>query len=71
MQVVTRLDKTRFLVSLDGSDLTVTFKLSQQGVLYEDDQPPQEDNTLVITLVFVGVVVLLGVICSVFIRKRS
>ena len=71
VQVVTRLDKTRFLISLDGSDLTVTFKLSQQGVLYEDDQPPQEDNTLVITLVFVGVVVLLGVICSVFIRKRS
>lgn len=68
---ITRLDSRRFQVLLEESDLTITFQLAEQGVLYEDDDPPQETDFLVITLIFVGVVAILGVICYAVIKKRD
>lgn len=68
---ITRLDSRRFQVLLEESDLTITFQLAEQGVLYEDDDPPQETDFLVTTLIFVGVVAILGVICYVVIKKRD
>ena len=68
---ITRLDSRRFQVLLEESDLTITFQLAEQGVLYEDDDPPQETDFLVTTLIFVGVVAILGVICYAVIKKRD
>ena len=68
---ITRLDSRRFQVLLEESDLTITFQLAEQGVLYEDDDPPQETDFLVATLIFVGVVAILGVICYAVIKKRD
>ena len=68
---ITRLDSRRFQVLLEESDLTITFQLAEQGVLYEDDDPPQETYFLVTTLIFVGVVAILGVICYAVIKKRD
>lgn len=68
---ITRLDSRRFQVLLEESDLTITFQLAEQGVLYEDDDPPQETDFLVMTLIFVGVVAILGAICYAVIKKRD
>ena len=68
---ITRLDSRRFQVLLEESDLTITFQLAEHGVLYEDDDPPQETDFLVTTLIFVGVVAILGVICYAVIKKRD
>lgn len=68
---ITRLDSRRFQVLLEESDLTITFQLAEHGVLYEDDDLPQETDFLVMTLIFVGVVAILGVICYAVIKKRD
>ena len=69
--VITRLDSRRFQVLLGDSDLTITFQLAERGVLYDDQDPSAEGDFLVITLIFVGVVTILGVICYIAIKKRG